>query len=266
MSKVLMLAICSNHKVESSDIVPYQSTWRVAEFAPGQLADKLYTARRRVRDLITSDKVARDGKLLRDMPFNSNLMNGPDFEGTDANGSYLPALQRYDGRFYRELGNTKERGSRSLRIKHHLLIVSGLYGLLTPTEQIQCYSCHVPDHPDIARTWVQKVKTDLLTSLIVAYINHFGIVRVFDFMAVDAYRNMVSWEMIRHAVRGNVLHCYSQQFAGPALLPSLGHLANRLLMAPETNLLAIKPHDTGKVPNCEPTAHVACSSASASCM
>ncbi len=251
MSQVLILAICSNQKVKSTGLAEYQPAWRLGEFLPDRLRKGLYAARQQVRHLITTDRVTRDGKLLRDMPFNGHLLDGPDFGRDSGQGSYLPALQRYDGRFYRELGGAAERRALSLRVKHHLLIVSGLYGLLTPTEQIQCYSCHVPDHPEIARTWVEGVRPDLLTSLITAYIRRFRIGRVYDFMAVDAYRNLISWEMVRHAVHGNILHCYSNQFAGQSLLPSLGYLAKRFLVASEEHLLGSRPHDKVDIPNDE---------------
>ena len=235
MSGVLILAICSNHKVETKNISEYYSSSGVGELLSDGLAPRLYDARRSVRNLITSDKVSRNGVLLRDMPFNSRLVDGLDFLGKEKSGLYLPALQRYDGRFYEEFGSTAERSELAKTIKHHLLIVSGLYGLLTPTEPTQCYSCHVPDHPGIAKQWTRKTRTDLLTQLMLGYIEKFGIVRVFGFMAVDAYRNLISWEMVRHATKGNVFHCYSPQYAGPALLPTLGHLAKQYLTETSEN-------------------------------
>jgi hypothetical protein len=215
---------------------------------------RLFDARRHVRTLITSDRVSRDGKLLREMPYNADLMDGTDLGGQTQTGRYLPALQRYDGRFYRELGTTAaERVDLAAKMKHHLLIVSGLYGLLLPAELIQCYSCHVPDHRDIAKYWIRKTKTDLLTELLVAYIARHGITRVFDFMAVDCYRNLISWEMVRHATHSSVLHCYSKQFAGPALLPSLGYLAKAFTAQSEESLCAIKPRQSVKIPGDEIT-------------
>jgi hypothetical protein len=249
MSRVLLLTICSNHKLESNEVVAYKPSWRLSEFLGERARWGLYSARRHVRDLITSDRVSRHGKLLRDLPFNQFLMDGPDFGNNTGRGSYLSALVRYNGRFYRELGNAADRQELSLRIKHHLLIVSGLYGVLTPTEQIQCYSCHVPDHPDIARAWREAIQADLTTTIITDYIRRFKIERVFDFMAADAYRNLVSWEMVRHAVNGNVLHCFSSQHAGPALLPSLGLLAKQFLTATEADLLSIQAHEKIDVPN-----------------
>lgn len=136
MSKVLILAICSNHKVRSAERAEWTSTWPVASLLPERHRDALLSGRRFVRWIVNGNAVSRDGKLLREIPYNADLVDGPDFGGSQTHGGYLPALQRYDGRFYRELGGTSERAALSFRIRHHLLIVSGLYGLLTPTERI----------------------------------------------------------------------------------------------------------------------------------
>lgn len=254
MSKVLILTICSNHKVKSDNLVEYKSSWRVSDFLPRDLASDLYKARRQVRDLITSNKASRNGIPLHELPYNQHIVDGLDFRGTTRRGFYLPALQRYNGRFYEKLGDQSARASLSAKIKHHLLIVSGLYGLLTPTELTQCYDCHIPDHPDIAKYWTTEVNTDLLTSLVIGYIKKCGIVKVFDFMGVDDYRKLISWEMIRHATGNNVLHCYSKQFAGADLLPSLGSLAKKFLTEmSETELMKVKAEETIKVPNDEIT-------------
>ena len=255
MSKVLILAICSNHKIKTESPCAYSSERGVSAHLLEPLRSRFFEARRHVRVLITSDRVSRDGKLLREMPFNADLIDGPDLGGLGQAGLYMPALQRYDGRFYRELGTTvAQRDDLAAHMRHHLLILSGLYGLLLPGELIQCYSCHLPDHPDIAKYWIKKTKTDLLTELLIAYIERNDITRVFDFMAVDCYRNLISWEMVRNEIHGAVFHCYSEQFTGAALLPSLGYLARDFLAAQnEESLCAIKPRQSVNIPNDEIT-------------
>ena len=178
------------------------------------------------------------------LPYNGSLVEGPDFQlkGITKCGMYLPAAKRYRGRFYVALG--PDGPSLLTDTLHHVLIISGLYGLLTPSELIQCYSCNVSDHPTIAKRWRED---DRLTGVLVAYIQTFGITKVFDFMAVDAYRSLISWGDVRHATKGNVLHCFSRQFAGDALLPSLGTLARKLLARPESDLLSIKAEDSEKI-------------------
>ena len=246
-SKVLLLLICSNTKYRKGESPEYRpSKWSMPRCLPATHSRLLYQGRRQMYNLITGDSASRHGTLLRDLPFNKGLVPAPDLLFIDAvkGGSYLPAAHRYRGRFYRELGP----GGASLLTDtpHHVLIMSGLYGLLTPSEPIQLYSCHVPDHPAIARCWTEN---DRLTRLLVAYIERLAITRVFDLTAVDTYRNLVSWEMVRHATGGGVLHPFSSQYVGDSLLPSLGILAKRLLQASETELMALKHGDPEPLPD-----------------
>jgi hypothetical protein len=248
-SNILILTICSNTKITSGEIIKGKYTGGIINFLPQDLVDPLYGVRYKMRNLITSGKVSRHGKLLREMPFNADLIDGPEFNGNRSEGLYMPAIQRYNGRFFRSLGDEQERVNLASVTKHHLLIISGLYGILTPSELIQCYSCHVPDHPDIARYWTEN---DLLTELILAYIKRFNINKVFDFMADDSYRNLISWGILRDATNKNVLHCFSEQFAGPALLPSLGFLSKEFLTNySKDDLFNIAPYEKIKIPNDE---------------
>ncbi len=236
-SRVLIVTICSNTKIEEGQSKEYQSSDAIGSLLPSESAQILFEGRRRIRALITSGQISRDGKPLRNLPYNESLVHGPDFQlaGITGGGLYLPAMLRYEGRFYTELGS--DRLSVLQHTQHHFLIISGLYGLLTPAEPIQCYSCHVPDHDDITKTWVEDSR---LTEVLVAYIRKFSITKVFDFTAVDVYRNLVAWEMVRNAANGNVLHCFSKQFAGPPLLRPLGVVAKRFLSLPENDLLNIE--------------------------
>jgi cytoplasmic iron level regulating protein YaaA (DUF328/UPF0246 family) len=228
MDNVLILATCSDHKVVSNEIVNYKAGQGIDKFLPSELAKNMYRARQQIRNLIKSNEASRNGIALKQLPYNQHIVDGMDFGCSFETGKYLPALQRYDGRFYKVFGEPSVRCSYldDKRLKHHLLIVSGLYGLLTPTEPIQCYSCHVTDHHKITNLWREG---DLLTNLIAEYIKNNNIKQVFDFMGEDSYRKLISWSAIRTVTDRNVLHCYSKQFAGAALLPSLGILAHELL-------------------------------------
>lgn len=236
-SNVLLVTICSNHKVEGGDRT-YDAANIVRHALSREVARQLYEGRRTIRTLLTRDDVARDGRLIRKLPLAMHLVDGPDFHRSECEpeGRYLPAAQRYYGGFYRELG--KDRLSILTNTPHHVVIVSGLCGLLTPREPIQSYSCHVSDHPDIARTWTEE---DRLTEILLEYIKRFSITKVFDFTGDDKYRRLISWEKVRHATRGDVLYCFSEQYAGAALLPSLGTLMKKFLAEPEARLLTIQP-------------------------
>jgi hypothetical protein len=244
-----MLVICSNHKTRTGESREYSTASNIGESVPEQDARQLFEGRRHIRALITGKEVSRDGRLLHDFPFNSTLVEGPDFQlkgMTSKGGLYLPAIKRYCGKFYTAL--EPEGLNLVANPRHHILIISGLYGILTPAELIQCYSCNVTDHQDIYKRWRED---DRLTNVLVAYIKRHNIARVFDLMAVDAYRNLVSWEMVRDATKRNVLHCFSRQYAGDALLPSLGTLARQLLNESDDALLSIRIRDSRKIPDDE---------------
>jgi hypothetical protein len=98
-------------------------------------AQALKLGRRAVQGLLGDRSVTRQGKALADLPYNNDLRDGPDLGGTARGGIYLSAVQRYRGRFFERLGSEGKR--RLLDGPHYVLILSGLYGLLSPTEPIQ---------------------------------------------------------------------------------------------------------------------------------
>jgi hypothetical protein len=245
---ILILTICSNTKIKYGRKIK-EKYEGITNFLPDVLVKALYGTRYKVFNLIKSDKVSRHGKLLREMPFNADLVDGPEFLGKKLEGHYLPAIQRYNGRFYRSIGTEAERIRLTSDTNHHLLIISGLYGILTPSDLIQCYSCHVPDHEDIVKYWTEN---DLLTELILSYIKRFNIVRVFECMAEESYRNLISWELMRHTTKNNILHCFSEQFAGADLLHSFGLLCKEFLARySQEELLKIAPYEKIKIPDDE---------------
>lgn len=247
-TRVLFLITCSNRKTRQGESLGYDPAGGVREFLSASASQLLLRGRNSVCKLIRSREVSRDGRLLADLPFNGSLVVGPDLciGSRENEGAYLPSAHRYRGRFYDKLD---PEGPKLLtQTQHHVLIVSGLYGILTPDELIQCYSCHVPDHSRITKSWIAN---DRLSSVLTEYIQRVGILKIFDLMAIDAYRNLISWEMLRHATQGNVLHCFSKEFAGDALLPSLGLLAKRFLTESEEALRVIEPGDSAEVPDDE---------------
>lgn len=103
------------------------------------------------------------GVALRNLHYNADLVQGKDFGGT-AGAHYMQAALRYGGRFFREF-DPKGSGEMA-RSPHRWLIVSALYGLLTPTESIRRYSCNTLDDDAITGIWKGK---GLLTSLLLHY-------------------------------------------------------------------------------------------------
>lgn len=164
-----------------------------------------------------------DGRILwdhsdeREHMYNEHLVCGPDLGGTDTSAVYMPAVDRYDGRFYTGL----DKGSRD-RLSDpgmQTLIVSGLYGLLEPGDQIQCYSIPVEWGNNVQETWCRD---DLLTCLLIAYIRHHDITHIYDFTAREDYRSMIDWLRVRDETGIPVRHCFSRDAAGEDALKHLG--------------------------------------------
>lgn len=200
---------------------------------------KLVARRAKVLSWLQSDPKSRfQGLPLHRVTYNRGLRCGPDFGGEEEAGEYLPAVERYDGRLYRALGD--EGKLALLCTRHHVLILSGLYGLVTPEESIQLYSCPVIPSAASATLWTNLPPT--LTDLLVHYIREHSLTRVWDLTANRTYRRLVNWKQLAKAIGkgAQVLHCFSATAAGDNALPAFGDLLrDHLLREPEP--AAIEP-------------------------
>ena len=88
------------------------------------------------------------GVALPELVYNRHLASGPDFGG-DSRPRYRPAVERYGGRFFLGLGSDRAGALRAS--PHHLLLLSGLYGVVRPFEPIQLYSCPLASR--VAQLW-----------------------------------------------------------------------------------------------------------------
>ena len=236
----LILTICSNQKRSNDEAQKYNTKARsITRILPDNMREKLVTARALAFFHITKEN--REWKFFSTAPSNKELKRkrGPDIfpEIQQGDAVYLSALKRYNGRFYAnfqsaiddDIDACVERMNEPT--ENHLLIVSGLYGLLTPTELIQDYNCNVPEEPAIKKIWKER---DLLTELVIAYMRKCQINRVFDFMAEDSYRHLINWERIERETNCTIFYPVSSspregEQIGVNLLPRLGHAAGLLL-------------------------------------
>ena len=234
-SSVLFLATCSLTKQGGGKHYNEENGAAVshAASAPGR---RLLERRDEIRRSVKENRaLAWQGVPLADLEFNRGLAKGQDFGGS-RRALYLPAIDRYRGRFYQALG---ENGRQALGAPgRNTLIVSGLYGLLRPTESIQVYSC--PLSAEVAEIWSRD---SLLTELLSDYIARQGILRVFDLLAVDAYRKLIDWQGIKDSGT-DVLHCFDAMASGESALTALGMtLASDLLNRTEDELIGIEDGD-----------------------
>lgn len=202
----------------------------------GDLRERLLERREAVRRLVGArPDIKWQGIALRDLEYNERLVRGVDFGGHHT-AAYLPATERYQGRFFQALG---EQGRRALRDgDYQALIVSGLYGLLCPMEPIQVYSC--PLTADVAETWDGD---SLLTDVLCDYIDRHEVLKVFDLLAIDAYRQLLDWQRLVDSGT-EVLHCFDAMASGESALTSLGlFMASGLLARTEDELIDLRDGD-----------------------
>ena len=212
-SMVLFLTNCSLTKAMGGS-EEYDENLAVTSALPVRLADRLRERRAGVFQLVKNGiDFVWQGSPVSQLEFNRELCSGRDVGGRHA-AAYLPALDRYQGRFFQALGPAGKR--RLLESGHHTLFLSGLYGLLRPTEPIQLYSC--PLEPQVAERWREG---DLLTDVLCEYVRRFGIARIIDLTAMDAYRQLIDWEKVA-ATKTDVLHCFDVMAPGDSALTAFG--------------------------------------------
>lgn len=194
---------------------------------PASLDDQdrhaLLDRRHLVYDQFADGTILWDHSDEREHMYNEHLVCGPDLGGTDTSAVYMPAVDRYDGRFYMGL----DKGSRD-RLSDpgmRTLIISGLYGLLEPNEQVQCYSIPVEWGNNVQETWCRD---DLLTRLLLVYIRRHGVTHIYDFTAREDYRSMIDWLRVRDEAGIPVRHCFSRDAAGEDALKLLGIFIGKL--------------------------------------
>ena len=227
-SMVLFLTICSFTKADGGESA-YDEGSAIASVLPPKLKARLLERREAVRRLVKGRAdVELQGNPLSEHEFNRVLARGADFGG-GRTAAYLPAAHRYDGRFFLALG------AKLAESRHHVLFLSGLYGLLRPSEPIQLYSC--PLSVQVAELWNSD---SLLTELLCEYMRGGGVAKVFDLTGVDAYRRLIDWPKIADS-GVEVLHCFSASAAGDSALPFFGKLlASGLLDLSEADLVGVR--------------------------
>jgi hypothetical protein len=224
---VLFISVCSHTKTKNDTLVDYSDQGSIFRYLDKELQRKLHSIRESNLRLLLDGKILRDGDPIIKKPSNSGLTLGPDFICGGANqGKYLPAIKRYAGRFYTQLGGENDRAWLIENSNIHLLIISGLYGVLTPSELIQNYSLHILDSSEVAHNWRED---DSLTQLIIKYITQNKIRKIIDVMGDDNYKHLLNWNELRRYVRGNLLHTFSLEYSSPDILFPLGCLLKDMI-------------------------------------
>lgn len=143
---------------------------------------------------------------------NRSLINGPDFAGPETqNAVYLPAWQRYKGRFFTSVG--EHFWAQLAEHPVEVLFVSGLYGLLFWDERIQDYDCHLGDEArrQSLSSTVADVWRPLLTDVLCEFIEQrrregAPIDHVFDLLSEELYQTVFEWDQLCSSSRVEIHH------------------------------------------------------------
>jgi len=219
------LISCSDHKangglkLEDSGI---HSGWLINI----SLREELFIKRKHIFDKIRDKKLIdvekKQGNRGVD-PRNKGLVFGPDFGGSDLSGLYLPAYERYEGRFFRTIreynpGEELKDLWKGLQPDYRVLILSGLYGFIEPFDQIQEYTCHLTDEDENNKR-ISGFWSGLLTDILVWYIKAYQVAYVIDLLSEESYQNTIAWGKVYYEC-GNTkfLHRAYKNQAGPVTL------------------------------------------------
>ena len=232
----LFLLPCSNTKEEGGTCV-YNTTSSTLKYLSENIANKIYDGRRNCYNIIKTHQITRFGHRISDDDYNKHLIEGRDIsiialETEEA--SYLPAIQRYAGRIYSALG--KERLQLANQTESHILIISGLYGILKPDELIQLYSLNVNDSPEIWRNWTRN---DIITSALLEYIKKNNIMHLANLLSVRSYSQLINWDRLGKTDQLKIYHPFSTQFTGDTFHPVLGKYLRTFLQMKELELIKL---------------------------
>ncbi|KAF5053745.1 hypothetical protein DSECCO2_395300 [anaerobic digester metagenome] len=233
---ILFVSICSRNKSFQPGTSGYSSGDAITARLSGPKGELLLKKRNDLYNRLLGEICFQD-LPVSERRMNRGLKEGYDLGGHDP-GLYLPAIDRYEGRFYTALG---PEGKASLRRSdHHLLILSGLYGLVSVDEPIQLYTCPVEiESLRVHTTWTEA---NTLTIILADYVKRNNIRRVFDLSARKLYRTLIDWDDLRDRTDSEVFHLFHDEAAGDAALQAFGKFCHDFLFScNEEKLLSIPP-------------------------
>ena len=153
-SKILIITICSFTK-EPGGSSDYQISNSIFQELFRSTSGKLLDRRNAILDHLWKGDFDTQGQIVSNHKFNAELVKGSDFGVPSTIARFLPAIERYNGRFYKALGNEGREKIRKSR--HHLLIQTGLYGIVKPLEPIQLYSVPIEHDSLVQKTWKKMI-------------------------------------------------------------------------------------------------------------
>jgi cytoplasmic iron level regulating protein YaaA (DUF328/UPF0246 family) len=215
MGNILILISCSGKKKTETEEFKAQNFIN----SISENKEKFLEKRKEIKKLIQTYKV--EDRELREgnrgvIGENIELIDGPDFAGNIEEKRYLPAYKRYKGRFFIQLN--EEDWEKAKEKGYHILIISGLYGLISFEDSIQDYNCHLTDvitggtgdQGTLVDYWI-----DTLTDGLKEYIKNNNIDMIIDLISEESYQHSIKWEEIEEDKELRILHRVFEKEAGP---------------------------------------------------
>jgi pimeloyl-ACP methyl ester carboxylesterase len=233
----LLLVACSHTKAPGGNVVANFDP--AAWIPPPGLRQRVIDKRSYVFSLLNDAKLAdgfERGGNRKHQPANSDLIHGPDLGGLNAtghDGKYMAAWQRYGGRFYTAVSKDTWDNYNRNRASVEVLIMSGLYGLLEPNEEIQNYDVHLTDTDINSGQSVSSMWQDLYTEMLNAYIQHAyrgRKVQIVNLLCDEHYVDAIVWHKL--STDCVVYHLASPTLSDVHLLPPAGRIFDALLRNP----------------------------------
>lgn len=223
MTKYIFIS-CSDKKKEGG-----KKLWPGNDFDPWipnfVLLKRLFETRKAVFDLIKANKLIDSEKrqgLRGNDPRNKGIIEGPDFGSSNYHGEYLPAYLRYTGRFFRTIRDASSEAGllakwqRGCTPPYRTFILSALYGILSPFDQIQEYTCHFADRIIDNEKSLKQIWQPILTDIILELIEKGPKPEIVDLLSEEAYQEAIEWKRIYP--KANCYHRTYKLKAGPETL------------------------------------------------
>jgi Peroxide stress protein YaaA/Thioesterase domain len=233
----LLLIACSHTKRDEGDAFagPMPAGWIAQE----SLRDRVIARRSYIYGILKDAKIEdgfeRGGNRAHQAA-NRNLRHGPDFGGTNVpgeEGQYMVASRRYNGRIYNYITGHAWESYLQNQDQIRVLIMSGLYGLLEPTEWIQNYDVHLTDTHKDSGVSISSNWSELYTECLESYVRSAykqRTVKIFDFLGDHHYVNAIRWHTLPKEC--SVFHFASPTVDDVNLLAPAGTIINTIFLNP----------------------------------
>ena len=232
-SRSLILLSCSHSKLSGGRV--FDPACRQITPLLGDQREALIARRKKLLKLLRGEtgRIHNEDQKggFRDLrQCNRQLIQGPEFGGPSPTREiYLPAFERYCGRFFDRLTTISPTFWTKIRDQSlEILIVSALYGVLLWDELIQDYDCHLADRTRNGKEQaVSEVWKHTLTSALGSFIrdskSSTPISTIYDLLSEEEYQRAFRWSDLEQ-LGVEIQHRVVRNSDGPDILPDLATL------------------------------------------